>query len=103
MAQRSRGRRNKTRYKLQREPRERGPPPPSHSLADFPVGSSVAIVLHPAVHKGQPFHRFHGLTGVIEGKQGESFVVAVYAGNKRKIVIARPEHLKAQINTPAKA
>ncbi|HVL87639.1 MAG TPA: 50S ribosomal protein L21e [Candidatus Thermoplasmatota archaeon] len=102
MAQRSRGRRNKTRYKLQREPRERGPPPPSRSLQDFPEGSSVAIVLHPAVHKGQPFHRFHGLTGVVTGKQGASFVVSVYEGNKRKTVIARPEHLKLQ-GAPAKA
>jgi large subunit ribosomal protein L21e len=95
MAQRSRGRRSKTRYKLQREPRERGPPPPSWSLAEFPVGSKVAIVIHPAVHKGMPFHRFQGLTGVVERKQGEAFVVGVYEGNKKKTVIARAEHLKA--------
>lgn len=96
MAQRSRGRRSKTRYKLQREPRERGMPPPSRSLADFAPGSRVSITIHPAVHKGMPHHRFQGLTGVVEGKQGVAFRVRVVVGKKRKIVLARAEHLTAQ-------
>ncbi|MFP4142086.1 MAG: 50S ribosomal protein L21e, partial [Thermoplasmata archaeon] len=38
--------------------------------------------------------RFHGKIGVIDGKQGDAFVVEVKDGGKTKKVITRSEHLE---------
>ncbi|MBO6084350.1 MAG: 50S ribosomal protein L21e, partial [Candidatus Methanomethylophilaceae archaeon] len=51
------------------------------------------IIIDPSVHKGMPFSRFHGLTGVVIGQRGAAYEVSVKDGNKTKIVVARPEHL----------
>ncbi len=91
---RSKGFRSKTRSKLRKHPRDRGNPPPSHSLRDYPVGTSVAITLNPAIHRGMPHPRFQGLTGKVVGKRGNSFLVDAYSKNKLKHLIARPEHLR---------
>jgi large subunit ribosomal protein L21e len=94
MAVRSKGIRSKSRQILRKSPRKRGAPPPSHALREFPEGSSVAIVIDSAVHGGMPHIRFQGTTGVVLGRQGESIVVAIRAGNKPKHLVVRPEHLK---------
>jgi large subunit ribosomal protein L21e len=54
----------------------------------------VDVVINPAIHDGMPHSRFHGLTGVVTGKQGASYVVDLLVGNKHKTLIARPEHLR---------
>lgn len=94
MAERSKGPRSKTRHKFQKKLRQRGRPPVTHSLRSFNAGDHVAIVVNPSVHKGQPHSRFHGQTGVVEGRRGTSFVVRVRMGGKYKTVVARPEHLQ---------
>ncbi len=93
MARRSRGFRSKTRYKMQKRPRDRGMPPVSHALRTFEEGATVAIVLNPAVHKGQPHPRFHGWTGTVQARRGDAYEVKIKVGGKRKLLIARPEHL----------
>jgi len=94
MAVRSKGLRSKSRNKLTKSPRERGRPPVTHTMREYPVGSRVAIKINPAILKGMPHIRFQGHSGVVAGKQGNSFVISVYSGNKLKELVVRPEHLK---------
>jgi large subunit ribosomal protein L21e len=94
MVQASRGTRKKTRKLLSRKPRERGLSPITREFQSFDVGQKVNVIIDPSIHKGMPFHRFHGLTGTVTGQQGDSYVVEVRSGNKLKTVVSRPEHLK---------
>ena len=93
MAKMSKGTRAGTRFKLQRKPKERGLTKITKSLQTFEEGERAAVKIDPSIHKGMPHRRFHGLTGIIVGKQGDCYVVEVKDGNKPKTVIARPEHL----------
>lgn len=89
----SKGTRSKTRNLLKKEPRARGLSPITRGFQIFENGEKVNIIIDPSVHKGMPFSRFHGLTGVVAGKRGAAFEVNVKDGNKTKMVVARPEHL----------
>ncbi len=91
---RSKGLRSKTRGVFSKRPRDRGMPSPNQVLRQFAVGSRVAIVNEPSVHKGMTHKRFQGQTGVVSGKQGDSFVVDIVHGNKPKTLMVRAEHLK---------
>ncbi len=91
--QASRGTRTKTRQVLQKKPRARGLSPITKAFQTFENGERVNIIIDPSVHKGMPFSRFHGLTGVVIGPRGEAYEVSVKTGNKMKTVVARPEHL----------
>lgn len=94
MVRRSKGIRGKSRHILQKHKRERGLQSITRHLREYPDGTTVAVNLDPASHVGMPHLRFQGLTGVIAGRQGHAYVVKLYHGNKPKIVIANPEHLK---------
>lgn len=94
MAVRSKGIRSKSRQILRKSPRNRGLPPITHAVRRFEEGAKVAIKIDSAVHKGMPHIRFQGLTGTVVGQQGNSFVIAIMAGNKPKELVVRPEHLK---------
>ncbi len=93
MVKASKGTRTKTRQVLQKKPRTRGLSPITKAFQVFDAGEKVNIVIDPSVHKGMPFSRFHGLTGVIVGPRGAAYEVNVKDGNKLKMVVARPEHL----------
>lgn len=94
MPVRSKGLRSKTRHLLLKDPRARGVLPPNRVLREFPVGSNVAVKMEPSQHKGMTHKRFQGLTGRVEGKQGDAFVVKVYHGDKLKTLVVRAEHLQ---------
>ena len=94
MAKMSKGPRAGTRYKLQRKPRERGMTKITRTLQTFEEGERAVVKIDPSVHKGMPHKRFHGLTGIVVGKQGDAYVLEVKDGNMPKTVIARPEHLR---------
>lgn len=94
MAVRSKGLRSKSRQILRKSPRDRGVPPITHTLRELPEGSRVAIKINPSIHKGMPHIRFQGQTGVVVGKQGDAFRVSINHGNKPKMLVVRPEHLK---------
>ena len=94
MVRRSKGPRSKTRKKLSCHPRERGLSPITRTFQEFNAGEHVNIVIDPSYHKGQPHPRFHGLTGVVDCKRGDAFLLNVKIGNKMKILIIRPEHLR---------
>lgn len=95
MPVRSKGLRSKTRHLLLKDPRHRGVLPPNRVLADFPVGSAVAIKMEPSQHMGMTHKRFQGLTGTIRCKQGIAFVIDVMHGNMAKTLVVRAEHLIA--------
>jgi large subunit ribosomal protein L21e len=90
------GPRKKTRYKFKKELRRRGLPPVTSVIQQFEIGEKVHIVCNPSIHKGMPHHRFHGKTGTVIGQRGRAWMLEISDGNAEKIVIARPQHLKAQ-------
>ena len=96
--QASRGPRTKTRNLLKKSVRARGLSPITKGLQIFEAGEKVNIVIDPSIHKGMPFSRFHGLTGVVVAARGKAYEVSVKDGNKTKIVVARPEHLVRNSN-----
>jgi large subunit ribosomal protein L21e len=93
MVRRSKGYRSKTRRKLSKPVRRRGPPPVSRVIQDFSQGTKVTIAIDPSVVKGQPHSRYHGRTGVVVERRGRAYVVEVQDGGSIKKVISRPEHL----------
>ncbi len=90
----SKGTRQGTRKILRKKPREKGRIPLTRALQEFGEGEKARIVIEPSVHKGQPHRRFHGKTGIIQGKQGKAFVMKVRDGKMEKQLIVRPEHLR---------
>ena len=51
-------------------------------------------MIDPSYHRGQPHHRFHGLTGKVMKIQGKAYVIRTRVGNMDKDLIVRPEHLR---------
>ena len=93
MVVRSKGLRSKSRHVLQKKPRSRGFSPLTRALQQFDVGARVAIDLDPSVTNGMPHHRFQGYTGVVEGMQGNAYLVGIVVGKKHKTLVVIPEHL----------
>lgn len=92
MTRKSRGFRGGTRRKLSKKPYERTPI--TKFLQEFKDGQNVVIVLEPSSHRGMPYPRFKGKSGVIVGKRGNSYIVRIVDGDKVKTIISRPEHLR---------
>ena len=88
--------RKKTRYKLKKDLRKRGIVPVTAVIQQFEVGQKVHVVCEPSIQKGMPNRRFHGKTGTVMGQRGRAWVLSIRDGDKDKVVIARPQHLKAQ-------
>jgi len=94
MVRRSKGIRSKSRHILRRKPRQRGISSITRSLQQFNEGEKVNIVIDPSVHRGMPHIRFHGHTGTVIGKQGNSYRIQLRFGKKVKTLIIRPEHIR---------
>ncbi len=90
------GPRKKTRYKLKKDLRKRGMVPVTSLIQKFDLGQKVHVVCEPSIQKGMPNRRFHGMTGTVVGQRGRAWLLSIRDGQKEKIVIARPQHLKAQ-------
>ena len=85
-----------TRKKLSNHPRERGTSPPQRAVARFDEGQQVHLAIDPSVPEGRFHTRFSGHTGTVAGKQGTAYKVEITDGGKKKTVIAKPAHLRAQ-------
>lgn len=95
MVKAPRGYRHRTRKLLRKKVREKGAVPKlSVILREYKIGEKVAIKIDPSFHYAMPHRRFHGLTGTIIGRRGRAYLIEVYLGNKRKIVITTPEHIR---------
>ncbi len=90
------GPRKKTRYKFKKNLRQRGLPPVTSLIQEFETGQKVHVVCESSIQKGMPHRRFHGKTGTVIGRRGRAWVLTVRDGDSQKVVIARPQHLKAQ-------
>ena len=64
-------------------------------IRHFSIGQSVALKVSSNSQDGMPFRRFHGKTGKVVEQRGGAYVVEIHDINKKKLVIARPEHMKA--------
>ena len=93
MVERSKGIRSKTRSILRKKPRTRGISSITRALQQFNIGDHVNIDIEPSVHKGMPHPHFQGNTGLVEGMQGNAYLVGIIVGKKHKTLIVRPEHL----------
>ena len=93
MTHKAKGVRSKTRTLLARRNREKTSV--NKRLKEFKIGSRVVIKCDPSDHKGRPFKRFYGKSGIVTDRRGRSYIVKIKDGNKEKEVIAAPVHLKA--------
>jgi large subunit ribosomal protein L21e len=93
---RSQGYKSKGRNIFRKSPRERGMRSLGYLLTDYSLGDKVLISIDPSFHKGQPYKRYHGKSGIISERRGEAYVINVQDGGKMRQIIARAEHLKRQ-------
>jgi large subunit ribosomal protein L21e len=91
MVRATKGFRRSTRRKLKKSHRHKFKVTPY--LKEFKVNDKVTIKLDPSSHKGMPFPKFKGKTGVVVEKRGNAYIVQIRIGNMLKKVISRPEHL----------
>lgn len=94
MAKRVGGFRRKTRSKFKKHVRDSGKVPIRKLFQDFKGGDDVLLKAEPAVQSGMYFPRFHGRTGVVQGKRGRCYEVCIKDGNKKKLLIVHPVHLR---------
>ena len=91
MVVKSHGPRRRTREKLRNPEKFK----PNLFLQKFEIGQRVAIKILSSSHSGMPFRRFHGKNGIVTGIRGRAYEVEIRDGNKKKMLIVNPEHLKA--------
>ena len=94
MVEKPHGRRNKTRHKLQKKPRERGMVPVARFFTKFEPGEKVLIKIDPSQHHGMPYKNFHGSVGVIKAKRGQAYLIEVKDKHAMKTIISTPIHLR---------
>lgn len=94
MVRKSKGFRSKTRSLLRKKPREAGKIGLSRLLHSYRPEEKVVIKIDPAVHKGMPHRRYHGMMGTIIGQRGRGYIVKITAKDREKKLIIRPEHLQ---------
>ena len=94
MAKRIGSFRRKTRHKLSKKTAKKGKISLSTYFQKFKTGEKVALKAESAVQKGIYFMRFYGKIGIIKGKQGKCYEVAIKDRSKQKVLIVHPTHLK---------
>ena len=94
MVVKSKGIRSKTRKKFAKKKALRGRIAITRFLQTFENGEKV--IIHPEISfpGNMPNKRFYGKIGKVVGKRGRAFLVEVMDGNKRKLVICPPVHLR---------
>jgi len=60
----------------------------------FNTGDKVVLKAEPSIHKGMYHPRFLGKMGVIKGKKGSCYEVAIKDIGKEKTLIVHPIHLR---------
>ncbi len=88
------GSRRKARHKLMKSARHKGKVSITRSMQAFVPGQKVHLVLESSVHKGHFSTDFIGRMGTVKGKRGKCYEVLIMDGNKEKMIIAHPVHLK---------
>lgn len=94
MVKRIGGIRRKSRYKYRKEKRDKGKISVTRYLQAFNAGDRVYLGLESAVQKGIYYPRFMGRSGIVKGKRGKCYEVAVNDLGKEKTLIVHPVHLR---------
>lgn len=94
MVTRKGGFRRKTRFKLQKSINDKGKLSLTRYFQKFEAGDKCLLKAEPSVQKGMYFPRFHGKNGIIKGQKGNCYNVIIKDGNKQKVLIVHPVHLK---------
>ena len=94
MVQRIGSARRKSRSVMRKPLRERGKLAISKFFQKFKEGDRVVLKTEPAYQKGNFHRRFHGQAGIVQGAQGNCFLVQIKDGRKSKTIISHPVHLK---------
>ncbi|MCB9359182.1 50S ribosomal protein L21e [Candidatus Woesearchaeota archaeon] len=94
MVKRIGGKRRKSRAKIRRPSQERGRIPITKHMQTFEEGEKVQLKAEPSYQAGLYHLDFHGKVGIIAGKQGTCYRVAITDGKKVKNLIVHPVHLK---------
>ncbi|MDD3083670.1 MAG: 50S ribosomal protein L21e [Candidatus ainarchaeum sp.] len=85
------GKRGKTRSKFKKT----GPKVTVNKIMeDFVVGDKVQVVIDSSYHPGLPDKSFHGLTGNVIGKRGNSYEIKLKKIKKDFVVVTNPVHMK---------
>jgi large subunit ribosomal protein L21e len=94
------GYRAKTRKLHRKNTREKGLGSVEKYLIDYEIGDKVDIITDPSKHRrGMPHRRFHGRTGVINGRRGRCYEIEVKLGNTKKLLIIGREHIRLNYDT----
>lgn len=101
MVKRSHGLKVSTRRMMTKGLREHGLAPLGKLMRVYNEGDRVDIIIDPSIPGGQPHRRFHGRVGVVQRRRGHAYEVETALGNKRKLLIVRPEHLRPYSSSPA--
>ena len=94
MGTRKGGSRNSSRRLFRKSPRERGKISLTKYFAKYEVGDKVVLAAEPAVQKNLYHRRFHGKACKIIGKRGSAYELEMKDGNKAKMLIVHPIHMK---------
>jgi large subunit ribosomal protein L21e len=97
MVKRIGGFRRKTRMKFRKNITSRGKISLTQFFQEFDASDRVVLKAEPAYQKGLYFPRFHGKSGIVEGRQGDCYKVAIKDMGKAKTLIVHPVHLKKLI------
>lgn len=73
--------------------RTRGKLSLSKYFQEFKEGDRVGIVREHSENPQFP-KRIQGITGIVQGARGAAYIVKIKEGNKEKIHIIKPVHLK---------
>ena len=87
--------RSKTRLLFKKEIRSKGKISMRRYFASFKEGERVGLSAEPAIQKGLYNPRFYGRSGLIVGKRGGCYLVAIKDGGKAKTLIVHPVHLRS--------
>ncbi len=88
------GSKRKARFKLTKSAREKGKISMSKFMQSFVAGQKVHLDIEPAIHKGDYSTDFIGKTGTVKAKRGQCYEVMIKDGNKEKMLIIHPVHLR---------
>ena len=90
----SKGTNYRSRQILSQPPRKRGLPSLGSLLTEYAPDDKVVVILEPSVQKGRPHRRFHGKVATVVKQRGRAYEITLKDGNKPKMLIVRPEHLR---------
>ncbi|EEA06250.1 60S ribosomal protein L21, putative [Cryptosporidium muris RN66] len=92
------GYRARTRSKFSKGFRQKGVPLLSRYLSSVRVGDYVDIVVDSSIHKGMPYHFYHGRTGIVYNvtPRAVGVIINKVVGNRKiaKRINVRIEHIR---------